>query len=331
MLDHHDRAGSPPPSIGQGPAVLAIDIGGTDIKIALFNDEGRMSGLSRMPTPHCGPGTAAAIVEQLGVRAKALGTAFPTVVPTAAGLVAPGLVDDEHGVAVRATNLDWSDVPFRDLAEARLRVPVSFSHDVRAAGEAEYQLGAAKAYRHVVVMVIGTGVASAIILDGRVHVADGHAGEIGHAVVDPSGQPCPCGARGCLETVGSAGAIASRYQAMTGTRPLGARDVLERADAGDATAKMVWDDAVAAISLSIAQLTAVLAPEAVVIGGGLAQAGAALFAPLQESVDALLSFHRRPEIVPALIGENAGLVGAGLRARRLSHHPAPRGASLMGP
>jgi glucokinase len=316
-------------AMGTGQPVLAFDIGGTDIKSALIDDTGRMLGLHRMPTPHHGAETATAIVEQLGLRAKALSTAFPTVVPTAAGVVAPGLVDDERGIAIRATNLDWRDVPFRDRAEARLGVPVSFSHDVRAAGEAEYRLGAARPYRDVIVIVIGTGIAGAIILDGRVHVAGGYAGEIGHAVVDPFGEPCPCGARGCLETLGSAGAIARRYEAMTGTRPLGARDVLDRAGSGDPSARGVWDDAVAAISLSIAQLAAVLAPEAVVIGGGLAQAGDALFTPLRKHVDTLLSFHRSPVIVPALIGEDAGLVGAGLRARRLCDD-ATRPSSAFG-
>jgi glucokinase len=305
------------PALGEGDAVLAFDIGATDIKSALFDRSGHMLGLGRLPTPHRGADTAAAIVQQLQVQTERLAAEFPGVAPTAAGLVAPGLVDDDLGIAIRAANLDWENVPFSELAGAALGVPASFSHDVRAAGEAEYRLGAARAYRDVIVIVIGTGIAAAIIMDGRAHVGGGYAGEIGHAVIDPDGQPCACGARGCLETVGSAGAICSRYRAITGTRPTGAREVLALATAGDADAQQVWDDAIGAVSLSVAQLSAILAPEAVVIGGGLAQAGKALFDPLRARVDALLSVHRRPVILPAMIGENAGLVGAGLRARRL--------------
>jgi glucokinase len=99
----------------------------------------------------------------------------------------------------------------------------------------------------------------------------------------------------------------------------GAREVLRRAQSGDSVAEDVWSSALDAIALSVAQLAAMIAPEAIVIGGGLAQAGDALFSPLRERVDALLSFHRRPLLVPAQIGENAGLIGAALGARERSH------------
>jgi len=159
-----------------------------------------------------------------------------------------------------------------------------------------------------------------IIIDGHAHFAGGYAGEIGHSIVDLAGARCFCGARGCLETVASAGAIARLYQEITGIRPTGAREVLEHARADDPVARKVWDDALDALALSIAQLTAFLAPQAILIGGGLAQAGDALFAPLRERADALLSFHRRPELVPAIIGENAGLIGTALRARYLAQN-----------
>ncbi len=309
--------------LGEGDAVVAFDIGGTDIKAALFDTAGRMIGLSRTPTPLHGSDTAKAVLERVQELTLQFGREFPDVMPSAVGLIAPGLVDDNRGIGIHSANLHWRDVPFKRLAEARLHIPTSFSHDVRAAGEAEFRLGAARPYRDVVIIVIGTGIAGSIYIDGHAHVAGGYAGEIGHSIVDPIGAPCICGARGCLETVASAGAIARRYQEATGTRPAGARDVLERALADDAVARRVWDDALDALALSIAQLTAFLAPEAIVIGGGLAQAGDALFVPLRERVDALLSFHRRPEIVPAMIGENAGIIGAALRARDLSRKTGP--------
>ncbi|MGO4691990.1 ROK family protein [Glaciibacter sp. 2TAF33] len=312
---------SPTPTIGSGAAVLAFDVGGTDTKAALFDGAGAVLGLSRTPTAHRGPDTATAVIARLGELASDLAGRFPLVVPLAAGLVVPGLVDDERGVAIQAANLDWADAPFRRLAADRLGLPVAFSHDVRGAGQAEYRLGAARPYQDVVVIVVGTGIASAIFLNGRAHVAGGYAGEIGHSVIDPAGLPCSCGARGCLETVASAGAITRRYQELTGIRPHGARDVRERAEAGDPAARGVWDGALDTLALGIAQLAAVLAPQAVVIGGGLAQAGDALFEPLRQRVEALLSFHRRPVLLPAEIGENAGLIGAALIARDLSPQP----------
>lgn len=303
--------------LGAGGAVIAFDVGGTDTKSALFDDTGRMLGLTRTPTPQRGADTATAVLEHVRELTLQKAREFPEVRPLAAGLIVPGLVDDDRGIGIHSTNLNWSNIPFKQLVEASLAMPASFSHDVRAAGHAEHRLGAARPYHDVVVMVIGTGIASALFVDGRAHIAGGYAGEIGHSIVDPTGPLCSCGARGCLESIGSAGAIARRYQELTGIKPSGAKEVLSLANDGDTAAIEVWFAALDALALSIAQLAAILAPQAVVIGGGLAQAGDALFVPLRERVEALLSFHRRPELVPASIGENAGLFGAALHARDL--------------
>lgn len=305
-------------TLGDGFAVLAFDVGGTDIKAGLVDEAGRMLGITRVPTPLHGGETADAVLKEVAQLAAGLARDFPGVTPRAAGLIAPGLVDDERGVGIRAVNLSWSNVPFKQLLEQRLKLPASFSHDVRAAGTAEFLLGAAQPFHDVVIVVIGTGIASAVFIDGRAHRADGYAGELGHSIIDPHGELCACGARGCLETVASAGAIVRRYQQRTGHRPNGAKDVLQRAQNGDAAATLVWNEALDALALAIAQLAAVLAPEAIIIGGGLAQAGDALFRPLRGRVDALLSFHRRPTILPAFLGDNAGLLGAALAARRVS-------------
>lgn len=302
-------------SIGPGAVVVAFDVGGTDTKSALISTSGDLIGLTRSPTAHRGTDTAAAVLEQLAAQRVELARLYPTVIPAAVGMIAPGLVDDDLGVGIHAANLNWRDAPFKRLLEQSFQLPASFSHDVRAAGEAEFQLGAAHPYRNFVVIVVGTGIAASLFIDGHAYSAAGFAGELGHSVVDPNGEPCACGARGCLETVGSAGAIVRRYFDATGVKPEGAQEVIQGARDGDPVATRVWNEALDALALSIAQLTSVLAPEAVIIGGGLAQAGDELFAPLRTRVDRLLSFHRRPQILPALLGENAGLLGAALRAR----------------
>ena len=303
--------------LGNGPAVIAVDVGGTDTKAALFDESGRMLGLSRTPTPQDGERTAQAVLARVQELALRFAADFPDVRPRAVGMLAPGVVDDDAGIGILSTNLHWSNVPFKKLTEELIQLPTTFSHDVRAAGDAEFRLGAARPFDNVVVMVIGTGIAGSLFINGHAHTGAGYAGEIGHSIVDPSGSLCACGSRGCLETIASAGAIVRRYEEFTGTRPSGAREVLALGQAGDPAATAIWSDALDALALSIAQLAAVLAPEAVVIGGGLAQAGDRLFLPLRERVAALLSFHRRPIILPASIGENAGLLGAALRARDL--------------
>jgi glucokinase len=303
--------------LGRGEAVLAVDVGGTDTKAALFDKTGRMLGLSRTPTPRHGERTALSVIARVHELSLQYAADFPRVHPRAVGLLGPGVVDDDAGIGILSTNLHWANVPFKQLTEERLGLPTTFSHDVRAAGAAEFRLGAARPYRDVVVLVIGTGIAASIYVNGQAHTGAGYAGEIGHSIVHPAGSLCGCGARGCLETVASAGAIVRRYEEVTGIRLGGARQVLALAGTGDAAAALIWSEALDALALSIAQLAAVLAPEAVVIGGGLAQAGDRLFVPLRERVHALLSFHRRPLLVPASIGENAGLLGGALRARDL--------------
>jgi glucokinase len=233
------------------------------------------------------------------------------------GLVVPGIVDAAAGIGVFASNMGWRDAPLRDLAQARLGLPVAFDHDVRAASWAEHRLGAARDYDDAVILVIGTGIAGAMLIDGDSYTAGGYAGEIGHSPI-ADGPICPCGARGCLEAVASAGAIARRYREATGVDPDGAKGVIARAASGDQVAAQIWDSALDALTLSLAQLTAVVAPQAVVIGGGLSHAGDALFDELRTRLAARLSFHRLPALVPAQLSGDAGLLGAALRARALA-------------
>lgn len=303
--------------IGAGVPVLAFDVGGTDIKSALFDADGAARGLRRTPTPALGDAPGPALIEELARLADELRAQHPDVTPEALGFVVPGIVDTDAGIGVYASNLGWRDAPLRALAAERLHLPVAFDHDVRAASWAEHELGGARAHDDVVVLIIGTGIAGAILVGGRPYTAGGYAGEIGHSPV-ADGPDCACGGRGCLETIASAGAIARRYAAETGTTPDGARDVIARAAAGDAIAARIWNDALAALAIALAQLTAMVAPEAIVIGGGLSRAGGALFDELRTRLAARLSFHRMPELIPAQLEGNAGLIGAALRARELT-------------
>ncbi|QTE31429.1 ROK family protein [Pengzhenrongella sicca] len=300
----------------RGAAVLAFDVGGTDLKAALVDEAGSILEIVRVPTPRDGARTADAVVAQVGELARRLASSHPQVRPTAAGLLVPGYVDDEAGVGIFSENLGWTDYPFRARAESALGLVVAFGHDVRAAGEAEYRLGAAAPFRDVVVVTIGTGIAGAIFLEGRPYAGGGMAGEIGHSKV-ADGPECVCGRNGCLEAIASASAIARRYTFASGIAVNGAKEVLERAAFGDPVAAGIWESALDALALVFSHTVALLAPEAIVLGGGLAQAGALLLEPLERRLDAILTFQRRPQLLLASIGENAGVIGAALRARDL--------------
>jgi glucokinase len=304
------------PGLGAGSAVLAFDVGGTDTKAAVIDDAGRVLDILRVTTPVRKLGTEDAVLEMVASLAAGFRARHPSVSPQAAGLLVPGYVDEASGIGIFSENLNWKDVPFRDRASALLGMPVAFSHDVRGAGEAEYRLGAAAPFQNVVVMAIGTGIAGAIFIEGKIYAGGGLAGEMGHSVV-ADGPDCACGGRGCLEAVASAGAIARRYNALAGADVPGAKEVLELAQRGDADAIGVWESALDALALDLSHTVALLAPEAIVLGGGLANAGELLFEPLRQRLDAILTFHRRPVLLAASIGENAGVVGAALKARDL--------------
>lgn len=311
-----NTASTPPAAtlLGAGPAVLAFDVGGTDMKAALVDEAGALREVRRVATPLDGERTGERVLQRAAELAAEFGMRNPRLAPRAAGLLVPGQVDDEAGIGVFAENLGWRDFPFRDRARDLLGMPVSFSHDVRGAGEAEHRLGAAAGFDDVVVAVIGTGIAAAVFVQNRLYTGGGLAGEIGHDKV-ADGPECACGGHGCLESVASAAAIARRYSAKTGIHVAGAEDVLRRMRAGDANAAWVWEDALDALALGLSHTVALLAPQAIVIGGGLSLAGDALFVPLRERLERILTFHRRPRLIPASIGADAGLIGAALRAR----------------
>lgn len=292
--------------------VAAIDLGGTRVKAALVDRDGREVTSLTEPTPagldQEGALVQAAVrtVEVLVGRARTQGYAGEVA---ACGLVVPGIVDDEAGVARYSANLGWRDVAVTaDLGDA-LGLPVALGHDVRAGLLAESRWGAARGARHVLFVPIGTGIAGALMLDERVVLADGWSGELGHVVVDPGGPLCACGARGCLEAVASASAIARAYAARTG-RQVAAEQVAALVAQGDPGAAEVWDTAVEALSRAVVMAVTLTGVDLVLVGGGLARSGSLLLDPLRAAVDRSLTFQRRPRIVEASLGDRAGCLGS---------------------
>ena len=229
------------------------------------------------------------------------------------GLVVTGIVDERRGLAVHSENVGWRDVPVRSLVERATGLPVGFGHDVRAGTLAEWRLGAGRGLEDLVFVPIGTGVSAGIVIQGRLVSGGGYAGEIGHVDLG-HGEPCTCGGRGCVEAVASAAAIARRYAAASG-RPLSdAREVAERMAAGDPAARRVWADATAALALALAWTSVVLAPQAILLGGGLARSGRLLFEPIRQALGRHLGVVRQPRLVPATLQDEAGVLGAALLA-----------------
>jgi Transcriptional regulator/sugar kinase len=298
------------PSAGPGPQVIAIDVGGTDLKSATLDRAGRLGPIRRTRTPQSSGDPGGTVVAAIA----ALVASEPAA---AIGVTIPGHVDEAAGVGVRSTNLGWRNYPFRErLAEATGR-PVAITHDVRAAGEAEHRLGAGQGHQNVAFVAIGTGIAAALLLDGRPFTRGGIAGELGHTIVDPNGPQCRCGKQGCLEAISSAGAIAARYAAASARPVSGAAQVLDLARGGDELAAEVWSEAISGLVTGISILASLIAPEVVVIGGGLSEAGDDLLTPLRTGLAARSGSGFIPTLIRAELGQDAGTWGAALAARDL--------------
>jgi glucokinase len=232
-----------------------------------------------------------------------------------APVAVPGIVDEARGVAAYSANLGWRDVPLRDLLAERLGRPVALGHDVRTGGLAEGRIGAGRGANRFLFVPLGTGIAGAIGIDGRVEAgAHGFAGEIGHVVVRPGGLPCPCGQRGCLERYASAAAVSQAWAAACGDAEADAADCAKAVSSGDVAARAVWQEAVDALADGLVTALTLLDPDTLIVGGGLAEAGDTLFAPLREAVRRRVTFQKLPSIVPAALGDTAGCLGAGLLA-----------------
>ncbi|MEJ5946700.1 ROK family protein [Pseudokineococcus basanitobsidens] len=287
-----------------GSGRTGVDVGGTSTKGLRLGEDGEVLAEHRRPTPSPDPhgrGVAAGVAEVL----RALGT--PDDEPV--GVALPGVVDELAGTAVASANLGWRDLPVLDLLETAAGRDVLLCHDVRAGAVAE------AAARHragdpgpadeevTVFLPVGTGVAAAVLLDGRPLVAGGWAGEVGQLLLAEGPH---AGLR--IEEVASAAATARRAGAPD------ARAVAERVRSGDPVAARVWRETVEVLAGALAGLVAAVAPSLVVVGGGLSQAGDLLLDPLAAELARRTPGLRVPELVPARHGDTAAARGAALLA-----------------
>lgn len=305
------------------PVAVAMDVGGTGIKCALIDADGRVRHAERRATG-ADRGPAAVLATIVDTAADLVATAIGTGLrPIAAGVVVPGVVDEVNGLAAWSANLGLRDVPLRALVADRIALPVALGHDVRAGALAEARLGAGRTAQRMLFVAIGTGIAGGFAIDGRIDPgAHGASGEIGHITVrtGPDATPCGCGGRGCLEAYASASAIARGYishghiSGSYGEPGVTAAEVARRAAEGEARALEIWLDAVGVLADGLLTGVALYDPEVIVLGGGLAEAGDLLFTPLAEALASRRTFHRLPMLRRAELGDEAGCHGAALLA-----------------
>ncbi|WP_411126611.1 ROK family protein [Streptomyces sp. x-19] len=302
----------------------ALDIGGTKIAGALVDARGRLVVRAARPTPADQDGATVMGAVAEVVRELAAGPHWARV--AAVGIGSAGPVDAEAGTVSPVNIPGWRDFPL--VAGVRALVggrPVTLVGDGVAMTAAEHWQGAARGHDNALCMVVSTGVGGGLVLNGRLHAGpSGNAGHIGHISVDLDGDPCPCGARGCVERIASGPNIARRALA-NGWRPGpdgddSAAAVAAAAHAGDPVAVRSFERAGQALAAGIAATATLVEIDIAVVGGGVAGAGDVLFAPLRAALRdyATLSFVSGLAVVPAQMGTDAGVVGAAAAAAQQS-------------
>jgi len=316
-------------SQAQTPFFWGVDVGGTGIKIGLVDDKGQTLAYEQIPTRESeGPLAAVQRIADVTQRIEQeLGIAREV---HRVGLGAPGPMDLPRGYLVAPPQLPtWWDFPIRDAVSEALQRPVSFLNDANAAAYGEFMAGAARGSTNAVVLTLGTGIGAGLILSGRIYRGTGFAGEVGHTTIDRDGAKCLCGNTGCLVGLANAASVVryarsiidsgreSALSAGESGATLTAEAVANAAAAGDAVAVEALGETGRALGAGLANLTLILDPDVIVIGGGVAAAGEPLLTPAREEMarrcycgDASL-----PRVVPAELGSTAGVVGAALLAR----------------
>jgi glucokinase len=304
---------------------LGVDIGGTNLKAAIVSSEGAVAAFDVTPWSAGAPEEAVALVAD---RRRRLTAEVGPRGLSSCGCGCAGLVDSARGLVHASPNLPaWHDVQLAMMLEEALELPVVVENDANAAAYAECIVGAARGAANVVLLTLGTGVGGGIVLGGRLYRGShGGAGEVGHMAVTLDGPPCPCGSIGCIERLVNAESLVRRAVSLLGAgrastlgagSSLTARDVGDAARAGDGVAV----EAVAAtgriLGVGLANLVQLLDPDVIVVGGGVAEIGEPLLAPARAELERrIASYHASTvRVVPAALGETAGVVGAALLAR----------------
>jgi len=303
---------------------LALDFGGTKLSAAIAAvGERHWRTYKQIPSP---PNADANwdFNTMISLADELLGGKTPVAIGVSFG----GPVGAQDGIVFLSHHVPgWENIPLREWLERRFGVPVVVDNDANVAALGEWRFGAGKGCRSLLYVTVSTGIGGGWVLDGRIyHGADSLAGEIGHMTVQPGGPVCTCGRHGCLEAVAAGPAVArSAWERLIAEPQVGgilrqlvsgdvgavtAQHVSQAAEAGDKLAQEVLEEAARALGFGIGCAIALMNPERVVVGGGLAKSGERYFEAVRVAVQANVLPGMRVEIVPAALGDDAPLWGA---------------------
>lgn len=302
--------------------VVGVDLGGTKIDLGLVDAENKIVARRRIPTENeKGP---ADVVERIAQIVSEFEREVPERI-AAMGICTPGPVDHISGTLLTLVNVPGlSNTPLRQMLADRLKIPVRLEHDAKAAALGDFHYGAGRGSRSMIYIVIGTGVGAAIIIDGQLYYGDRNSsGESGHMTVNPNGELCTCGTRGCLETYTSGPWLARRfetalvdagrtvYQTITGEL------VAQLAGQGDEIALKIVREAGEALGIAVASMAMVLNIDLNVVGGSVVKIGDPLFEAARKTVPnfCFKAVGEGVRVVPTALGDDGPILGCAWMAR----------------
>jgi glucokinase len=306
---------------------IGVDVGGTNVKIALLNEDGKILLRRSAPTrAELGPD---AVIQEIRKMIEALlkESSTPAEALHSIGIGVPGTADAATGTVVYAPNIFWKNVAVGPVLQSTFRVPVYVAQDTRAAAWAEYLVGEARGTRSLASVTLGTGVGCGLVFDGAIfHGGMNTAGEFGHQIVVFEGESCNCGRRGCLEAHAGGLAIVrqakQRFQSMSAQQSeLTVDDVYRLSLQQEPEARKLTDDVVKYVGIGLVNLINLTSVEMICLSGGISNAPASLL------LDPLVAFVRanvyqtvadRVRICRSALGEDAPLIGASLLHRGMA-------------
>lgn len=309
---------------------IGIDVGGTNLKAGLVDENGKILAAERMPLGEFqGEGALAnSLVDLAEAILQSSGTDLKDIRHVGIGI--PGAV--AGGDVLYTCNIPMRNVPLAELFQRRLDVPVLLENDANCAAVGEWICGAGRGAKDFVIITLGTGVGGGLILNGKLYTGGGIVGEVGHMVIEKNGEPCNCGRRGCWEAYASATGLIRMTKETMNEHPnsklwavtlenggVDGRAAFQAAEREDAPAKALCKKYVEYLGAGVTNLVNILQPEILAVGGGIAGAQEALLMePLRDLV-ARECYPRHagklPKIIPAELGNDAGIIGAALLHR----------------
>ena len=305
---------------------IGIDIGGMSIKGAAVDSNGKVYEPFSMPFAKNESGET--IIRNLAVLVKKYINENDLEGKIAGvGIGCPGSLDVKNGIVNYANNLGWNNLPITKIMQETLPYPVRIINDANAAALGEARYGAGKSYSNIILLTLGTGVGGGIIVDNKLYEGnEGKGAELGHMVIQVDGEPCSCGRKGCFEAYASATALIREakkamlldkesllWNLVPDIESVGGRVIFEAIKQGDKTANKVFENYIKYLGEGILNYCNIFRPDAIVLSGGIANAGDALFIPLNEYIkNRNYGYKETPavKVVPSVLGYDSGKVGA---------------------